>query len=172
MNIGDIVIPIPGLGVLRCGSGEYTHAICVSVEPFVLVSEEADMLWSATAKLDQFTPLCRANEKIVQRCIMRAWSDAKVGSWMPALGWGLNVVEVPPVACAVLDLERAVSALQNRVKLAAVAGSEAIQRRNQGIADIMAEAGANDEDAAFRITKALERAKAERDEIHREMNYL
>jgi uncharacterized protein (DUF2267 family) len=53
-----------------------------------------------------------------------------------------------------------------------VAGSEAIQRRNQGIADIMAEAGANDEDAAFRITKALERAKAERDEIHREMNYL
>lgn len=44
MNIGDVVTAVPGF-YLRCGSGVYTHAVVVSLDPFVLVSESGDMMW-------------------------------------------------------------------------------------------------------------------------------
>ncbi len=78
MNTGDVVIPIKGRSVLRCGSGEYTHAICVQVEPFILVSQDADMLWSATVEADKFTALCQAHPDIVKRCTIRAILDGKI----------------------------------------------------------------------------------------------
>jgi hypothetical protein len=64
MRVGDVVIqrdgPWSSKAPLVCGSGMYTHAICVSVEPFVLVSEEGDMMWSCL-KPDQYVGLCEAS---------------------------------------------------------------------------------------------------------------
>ena len=46
-KIGQIIVPIDDYKTpLHCGSGMYPYAICVSVEPFVLVSESGDMMWS------------------------------------------------------------------------------------------------------------------------------
>ena len=46
-KIGQIVVAIDvSKTPLHCGSGMYPCAICVSVEPFVLVSESGDMMWT------------------------------------------------------------------------------------------------------------------------------
>lgn len=45
MKVGDIVVPSCQYDYLSCGSGIYTHAIVVSLDPFALVSEKGDMLW-------------------------------------------------------------------------------------------------------------------------------
>lgn len=81
--IGDIVIPL-GSTRLACGSGRYTHAIVVSVEPLVLVSEKADMLWYATTHNMELMPLCLADAKIVKRCCRRFKSDIKNGLMLGA----------------------------------------------------------------------------------------
>lgn len=46
MKIGDIVAPNVGHG-LRSGASAYGAAVVVSMEPFVMVSEHADMRWGA-----------------------------------------------------------------------------------------------------------------------------
>lgn len=45
LAIGDLVAAADPGQPLCCGSGVYSAAVVVSVEPFVLVSEEGDMLW-------------------------------------------------------------------------------------------------------------------------------
>lgn len=79
MRIGDVVIPMPGGHPLVCGSGRYTHAICCSVDPFILVSEEADMRWSVTIEPHYFVALCQAHPEIVARCLKRLERDRKSG---------------------------------------------------------------------------------------------
>lgn len=44
-NVGDIVRPKHPEGTLRSGSSGYTDAVVVSVNPFILVSRDADMMW-------------------------------------------------------------------------------------------------------------------------------
>ena len=44
MKKGYVVVA-NGRNVLRCATYAYTHAIVVNLDPFVLVSEEGDMLW-------------------------------------------------------------------------------------------------------------------------------
>jgi len=48
MNIGDIMVEKNGPhgGYLACGSGSYSAAILVSVDPFVMVSPAGDMMWT------------------------------------------------------------------------------------------------------------------------------
>lgn len=69
-TIGDAVIPKPGgmaasetvphlipaggTQVLRSGACQYEYAICVSLQPFALVSPTGDMLWMATVKPEEF----------------------------------------------------------------------------------------------------------------------
>jgi hypothetical protein len=64
---GDVVVARDPNG-LHCGSGVYTHAICISVLPFVLVSEETDMRWTQLSP-KEVIPLCQAHPSIVQNCI-------------------------------------------------------------------------------------------------------
>jgi hypothetical protein len=47
IHVGDLVVEVAGnhAGALRSGSTSYACAICVSADPFVLASEEGDMLW-------------------------------------------------------------------------------------------------------------------------------
>lgn len=71
INIGDVVIPYSLHTKLRSGCSEYTHAICVSVEPFVLVSKRADMMWQSTMDAGDFISLCQAHPDITKKCMER-----------------------------------------------------------------------------------------------------
>ncbi len=46
MKVGDIMVPVSQRCPLVSGCEWYSHAICVSVEPFVMVSQEGDMMWT------------------------------------------------------------------------------------------------------------------------------
>jgi hypothetical protein len=72
MEPGYVMVPKAGpySGVLCCGTGIYTHAICVSVEPFVMVSEEGDMMWSCQKQTD-FVALCKAHPDVTQKAFER-----------------------------------------------------------------------------------------------------
>ncbi len=69
MNIGDVVIP-KEKNYLHCASQIYSHAICISVDPLILVSDSGDMRWSC---LDQsrLIPLCRASTAIIDTAMTR-----------------------------------------------------------------------------------------------------
>lgn len=75
INIGDVVIPNSVYVRLRSGCSEYSHAICVSVDPFILVSSKADMMWSASIDARNFIPLCEAHPDITAKCMERLIND-------------------------------------------------------------------------------------------------
>lgn len=65
-ELGRIIVPKSFENTpLHSGSGYYSHGICVSADPFVLVSEEGDMLWT---QLDpnQFCQLGMADDKVIK----------------------------------------------------------------------------------------------------------
>ena len=67
-EVGDIVKPTEASGfTLASGCGWYSHAIVLSVEPFALVSEESDMLWTATVKLESFEKIGEASPKLMEK---------------------------------------------------------------------------------------------------------
>lgn len=70
MRIGDIVRPTGGR-VLRSGCNAYDDAVVVSIEPFVLVSREADMRWSATVAREDFEVVGAAPTGVTNRCMRR-----------------------------------------------------------------------------------------------------
>lgn len=71
MEIGDVMVPAPGSRVvLACGTGTYTHAICVSVEPFVMVSQAGDMIWTCQNP-EHFIALCRAHPDATREAFAR-----------------------------------------------------------------------------------------------------
>jgi hypothetical protein len=54
-NVGDFVLPHVNSGhQLRSGCEAYEDAVVVSIDPFVLVSEEGDMRWEGTVKREDF----------------------------------------------------------------------------------------------------------------------
>ena len=69
MRVGDVAVPnrdsVAEGRFLRCGSGRYSHAIVGSVEPFVIVSSDASMVWAHTWKPEQMEFLCQASAEIV-----------------------------------------------------------------------------------------------------------
>lgn len=83
MEPGDVVIPGPYVDnrdrLLHSGSGLYSHAICVSVEPFVLVSSAGDMVWLRQEKTN-FIPLCRAHADIMAVAFERAAIDKVISA--------------------------------------------------------------------------------------------
>jgi hypothetical protein len=49
MFIGDIVVPKPGSSkVLHCATSIYENAVVGFLDPFVLVSQSGDMVWSVS----------------------------------------------------------------------------------------------------------------------------
>lgn len=77
MRVGDVVIAKSHADPLACGSGIYTHAICVSVDPLVVISEGGDMMWSHKAPYD-LVALCEASQK-AQANALRRWQCEKEG---------------------------------------------------------------------------------------------
>lgn len=52
MKVGDTVIAKGGRELLFCGSGMYGCAVVASLDPFILISEEADMRWGTLEAKD------------------------------------------------------------------------------------------------------------------------
>lgn len=63
MKVRDIVVPINGQ-VLVSGCEQYSCAIVASLDPFVLISEEGDMKWSATVEKKNFVSHGKAPKEI------------------------------------------------------------------------------------------------------------
>jgi hypothetical protein len=82
MYIGDIVVPKnPKEGViLRCGSYVYTHAVCVSVDPFTLVSPEGDMTWYNLDHND-FISLSQVHPDILKQCKEKGYRIKQKKDW-------------------------------------------------------------------------------------------
>jgi hypothetical protein len=80
MKVGDVVVPTPESGrIFHCGSGSHTHAIIGSVDPFILVSEECDMVWSCTWQSHEVTVLGQASEEIQEKVRKRLAADKERG---------------------------------------------------------------------------------------------
>lgn len=62
MQVGDVVVPVDGpmSQTLRSGCEHYTHAFVVSMDPFVLVSAQGDMMWTMQ-RPTSFVALCKAH---------------------------------------------------------------------------------------------------------------
>ncbi len=70
IEVGDVVVAQGGF-ILHCGSGIYDCAICISVDPLILVSVETDMRWSTTITTSDVKSLCKADPDIVEKCMRR-----------------------------------------------------------------------------------------------------
>lgn len=81
MKVGDVMVARDGplTNWLRSGCEHYTHAILVSVEPFVMVSQEGDMMWSC-ADPNNYIALCRAHPDDAKAAFDRFH---RRGSWAP-----------------------------------------------------------------------------------------
>lgn len=74
MNIGDYVEPVGDPNRLRSGSSVYARAVVASLDPFVLVSEEGDMLWR-TVKEHEVVPVAPASEAVLVKVMERYVGD-------------------------------------------------------------------------------------------------
>lgn len=70
INIGDIVKSKDGSN-LRSGSSSYAGAVCMSLKPFVLISELGDMRWYGDIKAEDFYSLGPVSEETYQVCCKR-----------------------------------------------------------------------------------------------------
>jgi len=66
LKIGDKVVGTFGRHLLYCGSGFYPYAIVVSLDPFVMISEKGDMLWTQQDPED-FEPIGKVSKVKVKR---------------------------------------------------------------------------------------------------------
>jgi hypothetical protein len=73
---GDLVVPINGK-VLHCGTMPYPDAVVVSIDPFVLVSQSGDMVWSVTAKPEEFEAYGVASPTALINAFVRYLSDVR-----------------------------------------------------------------------------------------------
>jgi len=71
-EIGDLVAyKSEKLGILRTGMSWYAHAVVASLKPFILVSEDGDMLWQATVKSNSFKKVGEADKEAIVNVLKR-----------------------------------------------------------------------------------------------------
>lgn len=70
IEVGDFVCKKNG-DYLRSGSEAYSFAVVISVEPFVLCSEETDMRWSYTVTKEEFRVIGKASQSRLENCLKR-----------------------------------------------------------------------------------------------------
>ena len=71
MEIGDVIVAKYPDYPLTSGCSFFTHAICTSVEPLVLVSEKGTMMWHTNVDPDRYIALCQAHPDIVKVAMTR-----------------------------------------------------------------------------------------------------
>lgn len=79
LNVGDIVKPTLKFYALRSGGSAYDDAVVASVKPFVLISREGDMKWTATVKPWNFVVTGRADAETMEKVTDRLNRDADGG---------------------------------------------------------------------------------------------
>ena len=70
IEVGDFVCMKNG-ECLRSGCEAYSFAVVISVEPFVLCSEESDMRWSSTVTKEEFVVIGKASQTTLENCLKR-----------------------------------------------------------------------------------------------------
>jgi len=93
MNIGDIVVPLDDSDSLRSGCSYYPQAVVASVSPFVLVSEEGDMLW-CRQKAKSFRITGRATPAITLQSVNRLFFDLRHGTAYGLVPDGIVMVSI------------------------------------------------------------------------------
>ena len=72
MKIGSIIKPTEESGFqLRSGAGYYNKAVVISIDPFIITSEDADMKWEATIKKEYFEVIGEADVNTLDWCKKR-----------------------------------------------------------------------------------------------------
>ncbi|MNU19616.1 hypothetical protein D3C71_78470 [compost metagenome] len=110
LKLGHIVAPRNHAGTLRSGGSQYDFAIVVSLDPFQLVSYEADMYWSTTQVEENFQFVGIAPADVFNRCIQRVdpenqWRMPQGESFMHnVLGNGLTLLIAGTIPIA-MDLK-------------------------------------------------------------------
>jgi hypothetical protein len=93
MKIGDIVAPVDGADSLRSGCSYYPQAVVASASPFVLVSEEGDMLW-CKQKAESFRIKGRATPAITLQSVNRLFYDLRHGMAYGLVPDGIVMVSI------------------------------------------------------------------------------
>jgi hypothetical protein len=75
MDIGSLAAPKNPRNALACGCGVYDRAVVVSLQPFVLISEEGDMRWSATVAAADFEKVGDAGPQAARNVLDRLGRD-------------------------------------------------------------------------------------------------
>jgi hypothetical protein len=80
IEVGDVVVAANGqtTQVLFSGGDRYMCAVCVSVNPFILISQEGDMRWS-TKKIEDFVSTGKAPSDVMNICMNRLRRDINSG---------------------------------------------------------------------------------------------
>ena len=72
MKVGNIIKPTKESGfTLRSGACYYDKAVVISLEPFIITSEESDMKWEATIKKEYFEVVGEADKATLEHCKRR-----------------------------------------------------------------------------------------------------
>jgi hypothetical protein len=72
MEVGNIIKPTKESGfTLRSGAGYYDKAIVISLDPFIITSEESEMKWEATIKKEYFEVVGETDKATLEHCKRR-----------------------------------------------------------------------------------------------------
>jgi hypothetical protein len=61
--VGDIVEPKPGWNTLRAGRNAYGQAVVISLDPFVLISQDGESVWTGGNEPKNFNMVGTVNEQ-------------------------------------------------------------------------------------------------------------
>lgn len=72
VEVGSLVAPKSESNfVLHCGTGTYDKAVVLSVNPFILSSEDSTMKWEATIDINNFKVVGVTDETTLNKCMRR-----------------------------------------------------------------------------------------------------
>ena len=67
IKLHDVVVYVDDRQQLRSGASQYPFAVVASLDPFILLSEMADMKWQATIRIEEFRSIGRASDSMMRR---------------------------------------------------------------------------------------------------------
>lgn len=100
IEVGDIVIAADGQTEQHLFSGggdRYECAVCVSVNPFILISDDGDMRWSSK-KIEDFVSRGKAPSDVISICMNRLQRDISYGD--------VSGIVIGPIPTNVANLEK------------------------------------------------------------------
>ena len=119
---GKVVAPKRGCDPLRSGAEAYPGAVVVSIEPFMLVSEFGDMMWS-TRRIEDFEVVGEATPEMTKAVKERLQREAEEGVRQEAedlvrrareAGVVLTITQQPLLPLAMSHYETVVSVRADR----------------------------------------------------------